>query len=500
MEKIRAMVSWPLPQNIKELRGFLGLTGYYWKFVAGYAKIAHPLTQLLKKDSFNWSPEATLAFEELKRAMTTVPILALPDFSKVFTVETDACSYGLGAVLSQENHPIAYFSQTLGPRAKLKSIYEKELMAIVMVVLKWRHYLLGRRFVIKTDQQSLKFLMEQREIGPEYQRWVSKLMGFTFDISYRSGITNTVADALSRKMNAEGECNNMSTSCKFAWDHWLPQIKQDSFVQQVTQDILAGKPTPKGYTVHQDQLLYKGRLVVPAKSPLVNLLLREYHDSPAGGHSGDLKTYQRLATEWFWPGMRRAVWRYVQACSICQQNKYSSLSPGGLLQPLPIPGQVWEEISLDFVEGLPPSQGKDTVLVVVDRLTKYAHFIGLRHPFTAPTVAEVFTKEIIRLHGTPTSIVSDRDKVFLSLFWKEIFKLQGTSLQYSTAYHPQSDGQTEVVNKCLESYLRCFINGKPRTWHKWLHWAEYWYNTSIHSATACTPFKALYGRDPPQIT
>lgn len=246
--------------------------------------------------------------------------------------------------------------------------------------------------------------------------------------------------------------------------------------------------------------MYKGRLVIPKNSSLIPLLLQEHHDSPLGGHSGDLKTYKRIATQWFWPGMRKEIQLYTQACHICQQNKQSTLSPGGLLQSLPIPTQVWEEISMDFVEGLPLSKGKDAVLVVVDRLTKYAHFLSIKHPYNAPMIAELFTKEIIRLHGTPTTIISDRDKIFLSNFWKEIFKLQGSALHYSTAYHPQSDGQTEVVNKSLESYLRCFINGEPKSSAKWLHWAEYWYNTSLHSSTKCTPFKALYGRDPPHLT
>lgn len=180
------------------------------------------------------------------------------------------------------------------------------------------------------------------------------------------------------------------------------------------------------------------------------------------GHMGGHKTYTRIASEWFWEGMRKQIKEYVKSCGICQTQKTSSLSPAGLLQPIPIPNLVWEHITMNFVEGLPRSQGKDTVLVFVDKLTKYAHFISLKHPYTAVIVATAFVKEIVRLHGFPTSIISDRDKIFMSLFWKELFKLQGTWLKRSTAYHPQTDGQSEVVNKTLEAYLRCFINGKPK--------------------------------------
>lgn len=189
-------------------------------------------------------------------------------------------------------------------------------------------------------------------------------------------------------------------------------------------------------------------------------------------HTGDFKTYQRLAQEWFWPGMRKRVQQYVQACHLCQQNKTSSLSPAGLLQLLPIPSRIWEDISLDFVEGLPRSQGVDTVLVVVDRLSKYGHFIGLKHPYTAQSVGQVFIREVVKHHGFPATIVSDRDRIFLSLIWRELFKSQISSLHRSTAYDPQSDGQTEVVNKTMEAYLGCFINGKPNTRAKWLPWLE----------------------------
>ncbi|KAL9447417.1 hypothetical protein AB3S75_014979 [Citrus x aurantiifolia] len=173
------------------------------------------------------------------------------------------------------------------------------------------------------------------------------------------------------------------------------------------------------------------------------------------------------------------------------------MKPAGLLQPLPIPTQAWTEILMDFIERLPPSNGYTVIMVIIDRLTKYAHFVALKHPFTAITVAKAFVANVVRLYGIPTSIVSDRDKVFISSFWQALFQLQGTQLCMSSSYHPQSDGQTEVVNRTLEQYLRCFTGDQPRKWTEWIPWAEFSYNTFIHSSTKMTPFETVYGFPPP---
>ena len=190
-----------------------------------------------------------------------------------------------------------------------------------------------------------------------------------------------------------------------------------------------------------------------------------------GGHLGEVKTYRRLVADFYWVGMKKAVADYVKAYGICQRNKTLAMTPAGLLQPLQLPDKVWEDLSMDFIDGLPKSEGYDVIYVVVDGLSKYAHFIPLIHPYTS--VAERFITNIVKLYGMPHSIVSDRGQVFSSKFWEEIFHLQGTELHRSTAYHPQTDGQTEIVNICLETYLRCFASEQPCRWAKWLHWAEY---------------------------
>jgi hypothetical protein len=190
------------------------------------------------------------------------------------------------------------------------------------------------------------------------------------------------------------------------------------------------------------------------------------------------------------------VQAYVSTCDVCQRNKSEARSPAGLLQALPVPAQVWENISLNFIDGLPMSAGKNSILVVVDRLTKYGHFFPLSHPYSAKKVALVFVTGVMRLHGVLQSIVSDRDPIFISSFWRKFFKLQGMELKTSSAYHPQTDGQTKVINRCLEQYLRCFASQHPKSWEAFLAWDEYWYNTTFHQLTS-TPFSSSVWVTPP---
>ncbi|GJV06154.1 putative mitochondrial protein [Tanacetum coccineum] len=401
--KVKAMLEWPVPKSIRELRGFLGLTGYYRKFVKGYGKIASPLTDQLKKDSFKWNEEANQAFETLRTTMSTLPVLVLPDFSQPFVVEADASGFGIGAVLLQNKRAIAYFSQVLGPQARLKSVYERELMAIVLAIRKWRPYLLGRKFIVRTDQRSLKYLLEQRLVSEEHQRWLSKLVGFDFEIQYRPGIENRVADALSRR-GEDPKLAALSIPWVIDWQELVREISRDPQLSTIRGQLTKGESAPDGYSMDGQRLLYKGRLVIPRHSPWIPKLFHEFHNSVVGGHSGALKTQRRMAKEVYWVGMKKDVEKLVAKCDICQRQKYSTMAPNGLLQPLNLPTRVWAEITMDFIDGLPKSEGYTVILVVVDRLSKYAHFVPLRHPYTAKTVAAAFLREVVRLHGIPESI------------------------------------------------------------------------------------------------
>ncbi|GAB2279676.1 hypothetical protein Dimus_039362 [Dionaea muscipula] len=281
--------------------------------------------------------------------------------------------------------------------------------------------------------------------------------------------------------------------------HWIIKIRQEHNhcpeLQQLSAKIQGGELLAP-WELKDGVIFFRGRIYLPKTSPLIQDILSAFHDET---HEGVVKLLHRLRAVFYWSGLKLQVKEFIRQCPVCQKSKAENCKPGGLLQPLPIPTLVWSDISMDFIEGLPPANGKSAIFVVVDRLSKYGHFIPIRHPFTAPQVAQIFFDQIVRLHGIPTSIVCDRDRVFTSLFWKELFKRQGVHFNFSSAYHPQTDGQTEVVNRTLKMYLRCFSHNNPKQWIKWLPWAEYCYNTSYHSATQRSPFEIVYGRPPPNL-
>lgn len=373
-QKIEAILQWPIPKSIKALRGFLGLTGYYRRFVRNYGKIARPLTDLLKKGKFLWNEDSSTAFKLLQQAITSAPVLAMPDFEQPFCIECDASGKGIGAVLFQNKKPIAFFSKALAESSLTKSVYEKELMALVLAIQHWRPYLLGRKFTVYTDQKSLRHLLDQRITTQNQQNWLAKLMGYEFDIVYKQGATNKVADVLSRKYE---DLELQVLSKPFWQDVGLVdnEVQQDPVLGKIRSDLEKNPDSQGHYTLENGRLYYKGHLVIAATSSWILQLLNEYHSSPLGGHSGIFRTYRRIAQSVYWIGMKATVTDFVAACPVCQQNKYQATSPAGLLQALPIPNAIWEDISMDFIVGLPKSRGFDAILVVVDRLNKYGHFI-----------------------------------------------------------------------------------------------------------------------------
>jgi len=352
--KVQAVLDWPTPTSVRALRGFLGLAGYYRKFVQDYGIIATPLTVLLRKEGFGWSDEAAAAFAALKRALTTAPVLALPDFTKPFIVECDASSSGFGAVLLQEKKPVAFFSRPAAPRHSSLAAYERELIGLVQAVRHWRPYLWGRHFRIRTDHYSLKFLLDQRLATIPQHHWVGKLLGFDFEVEYKPGNTNIVADALSRRDTDIATVFHLSAPQFTFFDQLRQANTTDPALVALREEIQAGH-REEPWAVTDGLVTYNAKLYVPPTSPLLQDLVADIHND---GHEAIQRTLHRLRRDFHAPNLRSAVQEFIRGCLTCQRNKTEHLLPGGLLMPLPVPSMVWADIALDFIEGLPKVGGK----------------------------------------------------------------------------------------------------------------------------------------------
>ena len=346
--KIADMLKWPAPTDFTELRGFLGLTGYYRRFVKHYGLITKPLTSILRLKQFTWTETAQKAFETVKQVMTTTPVLQLPDFQDTFTIETDACQDGIGAVLMQKGKPVAYLSKALGEKHKGLSIYEKEFLALIMAVEKWRHYLERNEFIILTDHKSLTYLKEQNLHSEMQRKAMTRLMGLHFKIIYRQGKDNAAADALSRM--AHLLAIQAVSSVQPAWlQEVLNSYTTDSKAQDLLQKLAISSPDENGYSLEKGLIKHQGQVWIGNNSALQTKLIAVCHSSAIGGHSGVAATYYKLKKHFAWKGMKHQVEDFVKQCAICQQSKHVHHHPLGLLQPLPIPDGIWQDLSMDFI-------------------------------------------------------------------------------------------------------------------------------------------------------
>uniref|UniRef100_A0A2N9EC96 Reverse transcriptase n=1 Tax=Fagus sylvatica TaxID=28930 RepID=A0A2N9EC96_FAGSY len=409
-EKVKAIKEWPTPKSITEVRSFHGLASFYRRFVKDFSTLAAPLTEIVKKSvGFKWGSEQDRAFIEIKERLCGAPLLALPDFSKTFEIECDASGIGIGAVLMQEKRPIAYFSEKLNGAALNYPTYDKELYALVRALETWQHYLWPKEFVIHTDHESLKHLKGQGKLNRRHAQWMEFIETFPYVIKYKQGKENIVADALSRRYALISTLNAKLLGFEYVKELY---VNDDDFASV----FAACEKAAFGKFYRLDGYLFReNRLCVP-NSSMRELLVREAHGGGLMGHFGVRKTLDVLHEHFFWPKMKRDVERVCSRCVTCRQAK-SRVLPHGLYTPLPVPSAPWVDISMDFVLGLPRSRkGRDSIFVVVDRFSKMAHFISCHKTDDATHIADLFFREIVRLHGVPRSIVSDRDVKFLSYF------------------------------------------------------------------------------------
>ncbi|KAL0556433.1 hypothetical protein IC582_004947 [Cucumis melo] len=519
--KIEAVTGWTRPSTVSEVRSFLGLAGYYRRFVEDFSRIATPLTQLTRKGApFVWSKACEDSFQNLKQKLVTAPVLTVPDGSGSFVIYSDASKKGLGYVLMQQGKVVAYASRQLKSHEQNYPTHDLELAAVVFALKIWRHYLYGEKIQIFTDHKSLKYFFTQKELNMRQRRWLELVKDYDCEILYHPGKANVVADALSRKVSHSAalitrqaplhrdlERAEIAVSVG-AVTMQLAQLTVQLTLRQRIIDAQSNDPylvekrglAEAGQTAEfslssDGGLLFERRLCVPSDSAVKTELLSEAHSSPFSMHPGSTKMYQDLKRVYWWRNMKREVAEFVSKCLVCQQVKAPRQKPAGLLQPLSIPEWKWENVSMDFITGLPRTlRGFTVIWVVVDRLTKSAHFVPGKSTYTASKWAQLYMSEIVRLHGVPVSIVSDRDARFTSKFWKGLQTAMGTRLDFSTAFHPQTDGQTERLNQVLEDMLRACALEFPGSWDSHLHLMEFAYNNSYQATIGMAPFEALYGK------
>ncbi|KAJ9541664.1 hypothetical protein OSB04_028170 [Centaurea solstitialis] len=468
-EKIEAVMDWEAPKAPTEIRSFLGLAGYYRRFIQDFSKIAVPLTRLTKKsEPYVWGSEQQRAFDTLRQKLCEAPVLTLPEGVEDMTVYCDASRLGLGCVLMQRGRVIAYASRQLKPHEANYPTHDLELAAVVFALKLWRHYLYGVKCTIFSDHRSLRYFLEQPNLNMRQRRWLDVVKDYDCEILYHPGKANVVADALSRK----------TEHAPLRISH-LKMAVTTSFVDLVlrAQEEASREENQNGERIRGQMaalvrdgrglLTRFGRVWVPRAGTARQTLLEEGHKSRFSIHPGATKMYRDLRTGYWWPGMKRDVARYVESCLTCLKVKAEHQKPHGKMQPLEIPEWKWENLTMDLITKLPKTPRKfDAIWVIVDRLTKSAIFLPVRESSTAEQLAKIYVDE----------------------------GCQGTELHFSTAYHPQTDGQSERTIQTLEDMLRACVLDFGGSWDTYLPLAEFSYNNSYHSSIGMPPFEMLYGR------
>src|SRR4051812_15161432 len=417
----------------------------------------------------------------------------------------------------QEGRVVSYASRQLKPHELNYATHDLELAAVVHALKTWRHFLIGNHCEVYTDHKSLKYIFTQKELNLRQRRWLELIKDYDMRLHNHPGKANVVADALSHKSHVNtlmtGEIPkelaiDLRELCleivprgyvaaleiqSTLMDKIREAQKSDKQIADIKRKMSEGKA--KGFREDEhDTLWFEDRVYVPNDPEIRKLIQQEAHDSPYSIHRGNTKMYLDLKETFWWTGMKKDIAAYVAVCDVCHRVKAEHQKPAGLLQPLPIPEWKWDKIGMDFITGLPRTKaGYDSIWVVVDRLTKVAHFIPVKTTYTSAKLAKIYMTRIICLHGVPRSIVSDTGTQFTSRFWRQLHGTLGTRLEFSTAFHPQTDGHTERVNQILEDMLRACALDYGSSWDDNLPYAEFSYNNSYQASLQMAPFELLYG-------
>jgi len=516
-EKARSNVNWPLPTSRKEVQQLLGLWNFYRRFIHNFSGLVSPITDLLRQDvNFEWGEAQEAAFLKVVILFTSgkTPITKHYDPDRPALLETDASDFAIAGILSQKFedgriHPVRFVSRKLSPAELNYDVYDKEMLAIVFSLQKNRHYLQGaeHKTMIYSDHQNLSYFSSAILLNRRQARWVEELKQYNFLILYRKGSANLKADILStcpEFTSREGgttSATNQTMMDKSQWlevgamnlnineeyktiqisaidvDQLLPEAKErikekamlDDKYRDLGKQITSGGNIDGNFAIKSEILCWKNMIYVP--EGLRQWVIRSEHDSKVAGHFGRERTLELLSRNFYWSNMERDVRKYCSECDNCQRTKAPRHAKRGHLHPLELACKPWTHISTDFITDLPESEGATIILVVVDRFTKMAHFIPIKKD--SPTVARAYLENVSKYHCFPEDVVSDRDSAFTGSFFTDLYNYLGIKRSMSTAYHPQTDGQTERINHVIESYLRSYCNYEQNDWASMVAMAEY---------------------------
>ncbi|ESK95209.1 hypothetical protein Moror_4032 [Moniliophthora roreri MCA 2997] len=523
--KLAGIRDWKPPTTVRGVRSFLGFGNFYRKFIRRFSEIAKPLNELTKKDKkFEWTTKCQLAFDTLKEKFLSEPVLIMPDTEKPFLIECDASKWATGAVLRQQGtdgewHPCGYISHSLTPTERNYEIYDREMFSIVRALMSWRHYLMGGKhpITILSDHKNLMFFKDAQKLNRRQARWSLFLSQFDLQLVHTPGTKMTQSDALSRRPDHVDDNENDNNNVVMLPDKFflramdvklhndlIENLKGETLYDDAMRTILKEGPPPiksalEDWTTRDGLLFYKNRCYVPNKGNLRREIVKTIHEAKGVGHPGQFNTLEQVSRDYWWPGMAKFVKMFVDGCAKCQESK--TITHPNKPPLLPIEGEKdvlpFSKITMDLITDLPESGGYDTILVVVDHSsTKGVIFTPCNKTIDAEQTATLLLNNVYKRFGLPNKIISDRDPRFAAKVFQELGKQLGVKHMMSTAFHPQTDGESERVNQELEVFLRLFCSRQQDKWAEFLPFTEFAHNNRTHSTMKKSPFYLMMGYNP----